>query len=376
VHAERTRQAEEAAARSAQEEAQRSTLKQLLDTYTEHLERLKKQSARDVRSLFEKHVFKAAPDLINRKAAHVSPDEFVGVIGAVVEAGKGRTAAKLRSFLRAAYALAIHSKTDPAAPLKLRSFGISVNPVAGTGALSQFSRTRDRALSGPELAAFLKRLDALRSSAKKDAVQLCVLLGGQRPAQLLRARPADVDLSSGVITLYDPKGARRQPRTHVVPLTQSATEILRRRLQKIRSLQGKLRSDHEVSLFSTDGRTGMRPETVSVLVAEISTEMVKAKAAREPFGLRDIRRTVETMLASLGVSSDVRAHLQSHGLGGVQTRHYDRHEYAPEKRAALELWASHLERLKVGKPAQVAHILDGRARRGGGPTPSQEPPPC
>jgi len=54
--------------------------------------------------------------------------------------------------------------------------------------------------------------------------------------------------------------------------------------------------------------------------------------------MRDLRRTCETMLAAMGVSSDVRAHLQSHGLGGVQTRHYDRHSTMDEKRKALELW--------------------------------------
>jgi hypothetical protein len=32
----------------------------------------------------------------------------------------------------------------------------------------------------------------------------------------------------------------------------------------------------------------------------------------------------------------VRAHLQSHDLGGVQARHYDRYSYLKEKRAALE----------------------------------------
>jgi integrase len=49
----------------------------------------------------------------------------------------------------------------------------------------------------------------------------------------------------------------------------------------------------------------------------------------------DLRRTVETRLAAAGVSMDVRAQLQSHGLGGVQARHYDRHHYLPEKREAL-----------------------------------------
>jgi hypothetical protein len=36
------------------------------------------------------------------------------------------------------------------------------------------------------------------------------------------------------------------------------------------------------------------------------------------------------------VSSDARKHIQSHGLGGVQQRHYDKYHYMPEKLAALE----------------------------------------
>src|SRR5882762_6291314 len=58
----------------------------------------------------------------------------------------------------------------------------------------------------PELAAFLKRLDGLSAGAKKDAMELCIYLGGQRPTQLLRARASDLDLPAGTITLYDPKG--------------------------------------------------------------------------------------------------------------------------------------------------------------------------
>ena len=33
------------------------------------------------------------------------------------------------------------------------------------------------------------------------------------------------------------------------------------------------------------------------------------------------------------------ADIDLHGLGGVQNRHYDRHDYALEKRQALERWA-------------------------------------
>ena len=65
----------------------------------------------------------------------------------------------------------------------------------------------------------------------------------------------------------------------------------------------------------------------------------------EPFDLRDIRRTVETMLAGLGISRDVRAQLLSHGLSGVQNQHYDRHQYMDEKREALIIWEQHLEKI-------------------------------
>jgi hypothetical protein len=60
------------------------------------------------------------------------------------------------------------------------------------------------------------------------------------------------------------------------------------------------------------------------------------------FQLKRIRSGVETLLASSGVSREIRGHLQSHGLSGVQARHYDGHDYMPEKRSALEILAREL----------------------------------
>jgi hypothetical protein len=89
-------------------------------------------------------------------------------------------------------------------------------------------------------------------------------------------------------------------------------------------------------LFSSTGRVALRKETVAALVKEIERSMEAAgKLQRGAFSLRDLWRTAETHMAALGVSSDVRAQIQSHGLGGIQTRHYDRHDYMPEKRVAL-----------------------------------------
>jgi integrase len=352
---ERARKDEEEAARRNAEEAERGTLRQLLEAYIGHLQRSGKQAAGDVRSIFDRHVFEAAPELAPRKATEISVDQFVGLIGRLTEAKKGRTAAKLRSYLRAAYSLAIASRTDPDAPQVLRAFGIETNPVASVGAraLARYNRARDRVLSAPELGAYLRRLERLRQSAQRDALLLCMQLGGQRPTQLLRLKPVDVDLSAGTVTLYDGKGARSRPRRHVLPLTKDAAVILKPRLQTLQK---------DEPLFSTDQVTSLGPGTISNLVTEISSEMVKAKEAREAFQLRDIRRTCETMMAAMKVSSDVRAELQSHGLGGVQKRHYDRHEYALEKRQALEKWGRQLAKLKAGETGAVVNI-NAKARR-------------
>lgn len=79
----------------------------------------------------------------------------------------------------------------------------------------------------------------------------------------------------------------------------------------------------------------------------------------EPFDLRDIRRTCETMLAGMGISRDTRAHLLSHGLSGVQAAHYDRHSYFDEKRAALLAWEARLEEIATGEK-QAGNVLQLR----------------
>ena len=58
----------------------------------------------------------------------------------------------------------------------------------------------------------------------------------------------------------------------------------------------------------------------------------------------DLRRTMRTRLAALGISRDVAERIIGHKIGGmVET--YDRYSYAEEKRAAFELWDEELIRI-------------------------------
>lgn len=84
---------------------------------------------------------------------------------------------------------------------------------------------------------------------------------------------------------------------------------------------------------------GERPVTIDAFgqtMKSVVAMMLDAGEVREPFTPGDLRRTVETRLAAAGISGEIRAHLQSHGLHGVQHKHYNMHDYAAEKRMALE----------------------------------------
>jgi len=66
-------------------------------------------------------------------------------------------------------------------------------------------------------------------------------------------------------------------------------------------------------------------------------------------------------MASIGIAKDTRAQIQSHGLGGVQARHYDRYDYLAEKTAALDAWARWLT---TAPPANVVRLEKKRRARG------------
>jgi hypothetical protein len=72
-------------------------------------------------------------------------------------------------------------------------------------------------------------------------------------------------------------------------------------------------------------------------------------------GLHDLRRTFVTGLADLGIRPDVIEMAVNHagGLRGGGAGVYNKSELLPERRAALEHWAAHVEGLVAGKATKV-----------------------
>lgn len=351
---EEARAAAAEASLAARRNASRGSLAAMYRVYVSTLHG--RESHYDAQSVFKLHLSGPFPDLVLRPAAKVKAEELRDVLARLIEAGKGRTAAKLRAYLRAAFGMAIRAGLDPTLPEALTAFDIQVNPADRLPSLAQFSKALDRALTLPELHAFWRHVQAAPESPARDALMACMYLGGQRPTQLLRLTPLQVDLSGATVTLLDPKGRNRHanPRRHVLPILEDLMPVIRRRLAQTEGT--------ESPLFSTNGRVPLRKETVALLVTGIAKAMHKAgELERGPFSMRDLRRTAETHMAALGISSDVRAQIQSHGLGGIQARHYDRHDYMPEKRAAIEKWSRRFCNLST---ATGRTALSKRTKRG------------
>ena len=93
---------------------------------------------------------------------------------------------------------------------------------------------------------------------------------------------------------------------------------------------------------------------------------------REPSGVSDLRlhalrTTVRTRLSELGVAPDVGERILGHTMGKIRSV-YDKHDYVPQMRAAMETWARTLAALMTSQEREGADVVPIRrsADRGAG----------
>lgn len=330
----RQQKAEKAAKKATIEANQKYTLKALLETYTDYLDaRDKGKSAKAARSVVKVHVLEVDPTLSVKAATSITSHDIAALIRQAREKGKERTAGILRSTISAAYNCGRRSPFDTELPSAFIKFNIINNPVdvIPTIAVNAGNRT----LNKDELKSYMA---ALEDDTIDLALKLGLFSGGQRMAELLRAEITDWDEDTKTLRLLDPKGKRRTPREHFLPLGPVAASIVTELIKQAKA------KDTALLFPSRTNKTPIHNSMPGPRVSEIAAAM-----GGEPFDLRDIRRTVETMLAGMGVSRDIRAQLLSHGISGVQAQHYDRHDYLKEKHAALLKWERHLNRIATGE---------------------------
>lgn len=340
VKVERAAEAAKLAERQEEEARRRRaelSLGGLLVAYVGVLDGAGKSSSSSVEKALYRHIRDAFPRIWGLPVDEVDEDSVSPLLDRLTEAGKLREAAKLRSYLRAAFSAALKARKAGGA-IPLRRFNIRVNPLRDIPTIDGAVGARDRALTLDELRAYWRRLEALEEPYGA-LLRFHLATGGQRIEQLSRATTRDLDGDN--VILADPKGRREKPRRHLVPLIPEAVDAM------------SAMANPRVGPFLftvTNGEVGAGYDVLGRWVRSVAAEMVAAGEAAAPFTPGDIRRTVETRLAAAGVPGEIRAQLQSHGLSGVQQRHYNVHDYAAEKREVL----ARLLRLASGVVPKVA----------------------
>jgi integrase len=156
-----------------------------------------------------------------------------------------------------------------------------------------------------------------------------LLLTGQRREKVGGMRWQELDLGAGLWRI--PSERTKNHRPHEVPLPSLALAIL----------EAVLRRPERALVFGE----GQGPlQGWSKAKAALDRRLSKAGHVMAAWLLRDLRRTMATRMAELGVQPHaveaVLNHVSGHkaGVAGI----YNRALYAAEKRAALTLWCDHV----------------------------------
>jgi integrase len=186
---------------------------------------------------------------------------------------------------------------------------------------------RDRVLTDEELRQVWQVAGTM--GGPFGAMVRLLILTGQRRGEIARLMWSEIDLEKQLICL--PRERVKNNRAHDVPLDAQAASLIQA-MPRI--------NDRFVFALNSEGPINGFSKNKAQLDALLPAEM-------PPWTLHDIRRTVASGMARLGVSLVVIEKILNHvsgSLAGV-VGIYQRHEFADEKRAALQQWADHVDRL-------------------------------
>lgn len=208
---------------------------------------------------------------------------------------------------------------------------IEANPIAGMKPLTK-EKPRERVLTENELGA-LWAVCGDEGYPFGDCMKL-LMLSGQRRAEVAEMRWSELDLKKRLWTL--PSSRAKNGKQHTVPITDAMLEVLRKTPRFFNS-------DY---VFTTTGKTPISG------FGRVKDRLDKAlPEGTEPWIIHDLRRTMSTNMAMLGVPQPVTEALLNHKTGVVSgvAAIYNVYSYADEKREALETWNARIEEITNAK---------------------------
>ncbi|MDF7700092.1 tyrosine-type recombinase/integrase [Enterobacter hormaechei] len=215
---------------------------------------------------------------------------------------------------------------------------IEVNPAISFSAKDAGGKEqgRKRALSREELIMFFRALRNGRGISRENELAFKIILAlGVRKMELCAAEWSEFDLANEVWHL---PGSRAKNGDDIdIPLPQPVIEWIK-----------------EIRLFAGDSRwliPARRAQTASHIsratLNMVMPSVMKEMSGVEPFSIHDLRRTMRTQMAGLGIDPLIAERCLNHKIPGIEGI-YNRHQYFNERKAALAQWADLLVVLENG----------------------------
>ncbi|MEO5706988.1 MAG: site-specific integrase [Alteraurantiacibacter sp.] len=117
-------------------------------------------------------------------------------------------------------------------------------------------------------------------------------------------------------------------------------------------------------IFSTTGKTPVSGFSKAKRRLDATIAKLNGGQALDHWTLHDLRRTLATGMQRLGIRFEVTEAILNHvsgsrsGVAGI----YQRHDWGPEKRAALDAWAAHMQSiLTASNKTNVVQLAERRA---------------
>jgi integrase len=178
-----------------------------------------------------------------------------------------------------------------------------------------------------------------------------LLLTGQRRDEVASLSWSELDRGQAMWSLPASRSKNKKP--HLVPLSKQAISVLD-------ELAGGDDWPRQGLVFSTTGKTPVSGFSKAKKRLDEWLALALGDRQLEPWRTHDLRRTVATGLQRLGVRFEVTEAVLNHlsgarsGIAGV----YQRHDWATEKRDALQRWAGLVSRVAENLSSSVAESPD------------------
>ena len=276
-------------------------------------------AASALRRSFAKH--------LNAPAASLDRAMVVRVLDGLAKDGKAAMAGAMARYGSALFGWAIRRGT------------VSVNPFERVPTAPP--ARRDRVLADDEIRLVWATTEG---PGAFNAIVRALLLTGQRREEISGQTWAEVDQDLSRWTL--PAARSKNGKPHFIPLSAQMQTLLR---AQPRFEHSDLVFPGERGIFSGWSKSKAR---------------LDRRSGVSGWTLHDVRRTVATGLQKLGVRLEVTEAVLNHvsgsraGIVGL----YQRHDWADEKRAALDAWGAHVMALVDGRAPQVNVVPLQRAR--------------